>query len=236
MNPHVLGISASPVADSNTEKDLHRILGYTGLDSEFVRLADCDVTEWEGCPSFSGTESCRYREDGRELAMTFRRAPAFVLAAFTSHRGLDALSRAMLARVSCEKGGKGPLRAKVGAAIITSPCVPGSELVPPFATAAARQIVSWMRREGIHNAGVMLLLGNASCLRCAQRGGCDSNRVAAFQDLEDAAEPPVWRSSEEPTARLSYALDVGQAIRLAVLDHTRHTPTTNPKPVIPQHH
>ncbi len=46
MTAQVLGISGSPIANSNTDQAVRAVLAHTGLDTEFIKLSDLQIGVW----------------------------------------------------------------------------------------------------------------------------------------------------------------------------------------------
>ena len=59
MSVQVVGISGSPIPDSNTDRAVERILELTGLTSQFVKLSDLDLGSVPGVPGMREDEPVR---------------------------------------------------------------------------------------------------------------------------------------------------------------------------------
>ena len=103
MGIQVLGISGSPVPDSNTDRAVQRILSLTGLSTQFVKLSDLEVAPCRACLGCVETNECVVDDDGQRLAELFHEAPAFVLGGFTPYSSLDARTKAFMERMYCHR-------------------------------------------------------------------------------------------------------------------------------------
>ena len=74
MVVQVLGISGSPVPNSNTDRAVNYILDHTGLETEFVKLSDLELQPCRACLGCVKSNQCVIDDDGRSLAEQFRQA------------------------------------------------------------------------------------------------------------------------------------------------------------------
>jgi multimeric flavodoxin WrbA len=79
----ILGISGSPVRDSNTDRAVRLILDGTGLRCEFIKLSELSFEPCRACLGCVETNECVVEDDARALAHKFREARAFVLGGYT---------------------------------------------------------------------------------------------------------------------------------------------------------
>ena len=121
MSATILGISGSPIQNSNTDRAVREILKHTELDSEFIKLSDFNVAPCRACLGCVETNECVVQDDGRELAHRFRAAKAFVLGAFTPYSSLDARTKTFMERMYCLRHQTGFNRGKIGVAVISLP-------------------------------------------------------------------------------------------------------------------
>lgn len=49
MKPQVIGISGSPIKNSNTDRMVQAVLKNTGLETEFIKLSKCKVQPCIAC-------------------------------------------------------------------------------------------------------------------------------------------------------------------------------------------
>ena len=114
MTVQVLGISGSPIPNSNTDRAVKHILEHTGLRTDFVKLSELDFSPCRACLGCLNQNECVVQDDARALAGKFRDVPAFVLGAFTPYSSLDARTKAFMERMYCHRHRIGGNSAKVG--------------------------------------------------------------------------------------------------------------------------
>ncbi len=229
MPVQVLGISGSPVLDSNTDRAVRTILRHTGLESEFVKLSELEFAPCRACLGCINANECVVIDDARALAERFRTAPAFVLGGYTAYGSLDARTKAFMERMFCFRHRSGGNRGKIGAAVVTTACPPGAKDVPPAAATALSQIGFWMAEEGIVNVGAMVLLGNLPCIRCGRGDWCEVSGIKMIYGPEATVASVGVHTFEENDAVLDEAAQLGKAIREAVL-HSRPVPPSQEMP------
>ena len=75
----VLGISGSPVPNSNTDTLIKTILEATGADQNFVKLSDIQVAPCRACKKCAYTNQCAIDDDFRWLSQMVLDADALVI-------------------------------------------------------------------------------------------------------------------------------------------------------------
>ena len=217
MPARILGISGSPIPDSNTDRGVRYILEASGLESEFIKLSNLDFGPCEACLGCVETNECVVEDDARELALKFREADAFVLGGFTPYSSLDARSKAFMERMYCLRHQEGLNWGKVGASVITTACKPGVEGLPHAAEIATSQIAFWMMEEGMVNLGTLTILGNVPCIRCGHGDDCKMSGIKMLSGREATVESVGVHTFEVDETLLHQARELGAKIREAVL-------------------
>ncbi|HYW79058.1 MAG TPA: flavodoxin family protein [Thermoguttaceae bacterium] len=213
----VLGISGSPILDSNTDRAVKRILLHTGLRTEFIKLSDYRFSPCRACLGCVNLNECVLDDDARELSHKFRDVPAFVIGGYTPYSSLDAWTKAFMERMYCFRHIGGGNAGKVGASVISSACPPGAEHLPPAAEIATNQIGMWMMAEGMKNLGSMTLLGNVPCIRCGRGDDCPFSGVKMLHGEKATVESVGVNTFEENESLTQQAKELGEKIREAVL-------------------
>ena len=217
MGIQVVGISGSPVPDSNTDRAVRRILEFTGLSTQFVKLSDLEVAPCRACLGCVKTNQCVVQDDGRALADLFQEAPAFVLGAFTPYSSLDARTKAFMERMYCHRHRIGGNAGKAGVAVITTACPPGLPGLPPAAETAASQIAFWMMEEGMTNLGTLVIQGNVPCIRCGHGDDCSMTGIKMLHGPDASVASVGVKIFEEDSALLAVAKELAVKLREAVL-------------------
>ncbi|MFW5693130.1 MAG: flavodoxin family protein [Thermoguttaceae bacterium] len=200
MPVQVLGISGSPIRDSNTDRAVQAILAHTGLETEFVKLSELEFAPCRACLGCINANECVVLDDARSLAAKFRAAPAF------------------MERMFCFRHRTGGSRGKRGVAVVTTACPPGAKNVPPAAATALSQIGFWMAEEGIEHLGSLVLEGNLPCIRCGRGDTCEVSGIKMMHGPDATVASVGVHTFEEDDALVAQAAQLGQALRAAVLE------------------
>ena len=224
MAVQVLGISGSPVPDSNTDRAVRRILEFTGLSTQFVKLSDLEVAPCRACLGCVQTNQCVVDDDGKALADLFHEASAFVLGAFTPYSSLDARTKAFMERMYCHRHRIGGNARKSGVAVITTACPPGVPGLPPAAQTAASQIAFWMMEEGMTNLGTLVIQGNVPCIRCGHGDDCPMSGIKMLYGPDASVASVGVKTFEEDSALLTAAKELAEKLREAVIGEPASQP------------
>ncbi len=211
----VLGISGSPVKNSNTDRALQIVLEATSMTAEFIKLSNYNVGPCDACLGCIKTNRCIKKDDGVMLAEKTYKADAVIIAGFTPYSSLDSRTKAYMERMYPLRHNHGLLAGKPGAAIITSAIPPGHEGMPPAADIGIQAIQHFMMEEGMKFIGGVSLLGNVPCVRCGQDGQCQMSGLKMIHG-RDATPDSVgindFANDKEQVADLQ---QLGEAIRKA---------------------
>jgi multimeric flavodoxin WrbA len=217
MAAQVLGVSGSPIPESNTDRAVQAVLEHTGLDTEFVKLSDLRVEPCRACLGCVETNRCVIADDGQALAEKFREAKGFVLGAFTPYSSLDARTKAFMERMYCLRHKTGLNRGKPGVTVITSAVPPGAEGLPPAVETATGQLQFWMMEEGMTHVGSLVVLGNVPCIRCGFGDSCEMSGIQMMMGSEATVESAGVHSFSDDAALAEQAEQLGRKLREAVL-------------------
>ncbi|MDH4321380.1 MAG: flavodoxin family protein [Desulfobulbaceae bacterium] len=169
----VLGVSGSPIANSNTDRALQIALAATGAKkTEFIKLSDLTVAPCNACLGCVETNRCIINDDGIALAEKAYKADALIIAGYTPYSSLDSRSKAFIERLYPLRHRHGLMAGKPGAAIITSAIPPGHEGMPAAGAIGIEAIRNYMLEEGMKFVGGVSILGNVPCVHCGEGGQC----------------------------------------------------------------
>jgi multimeric flavodoxin WrbA len=173
----VLGVSGSPVLNSNTDRALAAVLDATGVETEFIKLSDYSIAPCLACLGCVQTNRCVIEDDGQLLAEKAKAADALVVAGFTPYSSLDARSKTFLERLYPLRHNHGFMAGKPGAAVITSAIPDGCEQLPPAAEMGVNTVMYYMLEEGMRFVGSLKVQGNVPCIRCGVGDDCKMSGI-----------------------------------------------------------
>ena len=166
MGIKVLGISGSPVKNSNTDRIVKEIIAQTGQEFEFVKLSKLNVRPCFACKQCVPDNICKVKDDFQDLAEKIKAAKALVIGGYTPYGQIDAFTKALLERFWSFRHVNNLLRGKLCATVLTG--------IDPNALdnvnkALAAEIRDYERMELM---GQLTVQGNLPCLTCGEGDDC----------------------------------------------------------------
>ncbi len=208
----VLGISGSPIKNSNTDRALKTVLAATECETEFIKLTDYKIEPCRACLGCVKTNKCVIQDDGIDLAEKAKNADALVIAGFTPYSTLDARTKAFLERLYPLRHNHGFMIGKIGAAIITSAVPEGNAMLPPAMQAGVEAIQYYMMEEGMDFVGAVQILGNVPCVKCVRVDECNVTGITMIHGPDATADSVGIKLFEEQPIALDNAQELGQKI------------------------
>ncbi len=201
MKPRVIGISGSPIDNSNTDRALKMALEATGLETEFVKLKDYVVAPCQACLGCVKTNRCVINDDGIELAEKVKAHDAMIVAGYTPYSSLDSRTKAFLERLYPLRHRHGFMVGKPGGIIITNAVPDGNEMLPPAFEMGKNAVMFYMMEEGMEVADAVRVDGNVPCIKCGHDAEC---RISGLTMLYGEGATPesvgVSNFEEQPEA------------------------------------
>lgn len=199
MSNKILGISGSPVPNSNTDRLILQVLQSSGLDYEFIKLSDLNVRPCRACKACVEDNICKVADDFPELAKKLQEAQALVIGGYTPYRTLDAYTKAFLERLWSMRH-LHSLNAKKYVVTIIS----GLHKEP--IEAAHQSLVTELLMERMNHVEALSITGNVPCLTCGYGDECKNSGVPHLHGKEAKAsadycvsveEQPVWEKATQ---------------------------------------
>lgn len=99
MKAKVLGISGSPIKNSNTDRVIQSVLTHTNLAAEFIKLSKLTVQPCIACLGCTKDNVCKVQDDFQILAEKVKGADAIVVGGYPPYGSIDAFTKAFLERL-----------------------------------------------------------------------------------------------------------------------------------------
>src|SRR5271169_5405324 len=128
----IIGISGSPIPNSNTDRALRIALDATEEETEFIKLSDYTYEACRACLGCDETNVCILKDDATTLAQKIRYADALIVAGYSPYGSLDGRTKSFLERLYCLWHKHGFLRGKPGGVIVTRNFFPGNAALSPI--------------------------------------------------------------------------------------------------------
>ena len=212
----VLGVSGSPIKDSNSDRALKTALEATGMDYEFVKLFDYTVAPCKACLGCVSTNVCVIKDDGITLAEKAKEADALIISGFTPYSTLDSRTKAFIERLYPLRHRYGFMQGKPGGIIITSAVPEKCDMLPPAFENGINAVAYYMMEEGMDMKGAVKVLGNVPCVRCKYGDDCDMTGIKMMFGPEANKESVGINRFEDQPEAVKAAKEMGQAIAEAL--------------------
>ena len=171
MSVEVLGISGSPIKNSNTDRLVGTILDATGLESEFVKLSRINVRPCFACKKCVPDNICKVEDDFQELAEKIKTAKGLVIGAYPPYGQIDGFTKALLERFWSFRHRKNLLKGKLCATVLTG-------IVPEAMNAINMALATEIRDyEHMELVGQLTVQGNLPCVYCGEGDECEMSGV-----------------------------------------------------------
>ncbi len=193
----ILGISGSPVPNSNTDRLILQVLRSTNLDFEFIKLSNVHVRPCLACKACVEDNLCKVNDDFPAIAQKLREAQAVVIGGYTPYRLLDAFTKAFLERLWSMRHLHSLNENKYAVTIV-------SGLFKEIRAAALNAMATELQMERMHHVAEFEIEGNVPCLTCGYGDDCKnsgiphifSREIKASKDHCVAVETqPVWEEA-----------------------------------------
>ncbi|MCG8686279.1 MAG: flavodoxin family protein [Desulfobacterales bacterium] len=202
----VLGISGSPIKNSNTDRLIQAMLEETACETEFIKLSDINVRPCMGCKGCVTDNICKVEDDFPALSKNIQSADGIIMGAYTPYGQIDAFTKALLERFWSLRHVTNLLKGKACATVLT--CL-APEMASSVNQALAMELVHYEHMELI---GQVTIPGNLPCLSCGKGDDCPQSGISlmygpdavaadhGYSRVEDL--PEIWNAAMGIAGRL----------------------------------
>ncbi|MDJ0624420.1 MAG: flavodoxin family protein [Desulfocapsaceae bacterium] len=191
MAPQIIGISGSPVKNSNTDRLIQHVLQSSGLQAEFVKLSKVKVGPCIACLGCTKDNVCKVSDDYPELAEKVRRAGAVVVGGYPPYGSIDAFTKAFLERLFSLRHNNGLNKGKLAVTVVT-----GIGRGAPGLEEASKQIGHALTLEGMEVLGELKATGNPECMVCGYGQQCPMSALPWIFGEDTEVTPEKFCSVE----------------------------------------
>lgn len=211
MQPQIIGISGSPIKNSNTDRLVKAVLESSGLTSEFVKLSKINVRPCIACLGCKKDNICKVKDDFPELADKVRKADAIVVGGYSPYGSVDGFTKAFLERLFSLRHQNGLNRGKFAVVIAT-----GIGRGAPGLEETSKQIEHALTVEGMDVLGNLKITGNTECLVCGFSETCPMSSLPWIFGDDTKVTPDKFCKVEDQTETWEQARSLGQEIRARI--------------------
>jgi len=208
----ILGVSGSPIKNSNTDRALKLALESSGLETEFIKLKDYTIAPCQACLGCIETNKCVIEDDGILMAEKARKADALIIAGFTPYSSLDARTKAFIERLYPLRHTHGYMAGKPGGAVITCAVPADNEMLPPACDFGVNAVKFYMMEEGMEFVGEVRVKGNVPCIKCGHGDECKMSAVKMLHGPEATVSSVRVETFEDQPEAVEAAIKLGKDI------------------------
>lgn len=219
----ILGVSGSPVPNSNTDRAVKAVLEASGLESEFVKLSKINVRPCMACRACVPDNVCKVKDDFPALAEKVKEAEALVIGAYVPYGQIDGFTKAFLERLWSMRHVNNLNEGKLVVIIVNglqllgdSPRAQLANKMMKSRDEVVEAISREMRMENMKIVGSVKIIGNVPCLTCGEGAHCKMSgaRQLFGPDAEISSklcvavedQPEVWEKLNRLGKKLSKRL------------------------------
>lgn len=192
MKAQVLGISGSPIKNSNTDRVIQSILSNTDLSIEFIKLSELRVQPCIACLGCSKDNVCKVKDDFQELAEKVKSAGAIVVGGYPPYGSIDGFTKAFLERLFSLRHQNGYNRGKLAVTVIT-----GIGRGAPGLEEASNQLNHALTLEGMEVLGQLKVVGNPECMVCGYGQSCSMSALPWIFGDDTEVTPEKFCKAED---------------------------------------
>lgn len=207
MHPQILGISGSPIKNSNTDRLIQAVLEGSGLFSEFVKLSKINVRPCIACLGCKEDNICKVKDDFPGLAEKVRKAGAIVVGGYSPYGAVDGFTKAFLERLFALRHQNGLNRGKL-AVVVTTGIGRGASGLEE----ASNQIAHALSLEGMEVLEQLKVTGNPECMVCGFGGSCPMSALPWIFGDNTTVTPEKFSHVEDQTETWERAKILGLEI------------------------
>jgi multimeric flavodoxin WrbA len=207
MQPQIVGISGSPIKNSNTDRLIQAVLESSGLSTEFIKLSEINVRPCIACLGCKKDNICKVKDDFPELAEKVRKAGAIVVGGYSPYGAIDGFTKAFLERLFSLRHQNGLNRGKLAVAVTT-----GIGRGAPGLEEASNQIAHALKLEGMNVLGQLKVIGNPECMVCGYGESCPMSALPWIFGDDTRVTPDKFSNVEDQTNTWEQAKTFGKEI------------------------
>lgn len=216
MQPIIIGISGSPIKNSNTDRLIQAVLESSDLPSEFVKLSKIQVRPCIACLGCKKDNICKVEDDFPELAEKVRKAGAIVVGGYCPYGSVDGFTKAFLERLFSLRHQNGLNKGKLAVVVTT-----GIGRGAPGLEEASQQTAHALKLEGMEVLGQLKATGNPECMVCGYGETCPMSALPWIFGKDTKVTPEKFCKVEDQAEAWQQAQALGKEIARRIGEQRR---------------
>jgi multimeric flavodoxin WrbA len=207
MQPQIIGLSGSPIKNSNTDRLVQAVLDSSGLSAEFIKLSNIQVRPCIACLGCKKDNICKVKDDFPDLAEKVRKAGAVVVGGYSPYGAVDGFTKAFLERLFSLRHQNGLNRGKLAVVVTT-----GIGRGAPGLEEASNQMAHALKLEGMQVLGQLKIIGNPECMVCGYGETCPMSALPWIFGEDTQITPEKFSQVEDQKETWQQAQSLGREI------------------------
>jgi multimeric flavodoxin WrbA len=207
MKAPIIGVSGSPIKNSNTDRLIRTVLESSGLETEFVKLSKLSVKPCIACLGCKTDNICKVTDDFPELAEKVRNAGALVVGGYAPYGAIDGFTKAFLERLFSLRHQTGLNRGRLAVVVTT-----GIGRGAPGVAEANDQVAHALTLEGMEIVERLQVTGNPECMVCGYGAECPMSALPWIFGDDLTITPDKFQQVEDQTDVMEKARKAGAAL------------------------
>lgn len=200
----ILGISGSPIPNSNVDQTIQAILAATGEETRFFKLSEMNVRPCLGCLGCVTDNHCVQMDDfTKVLENLVHDARAIVIGGYPAFGTVDAFTKALIERFYSMRHQRQLLEGKLG--VVVAGGYKGNEKVKEF-------LENFFKGQKVYHVGTMITCGNAPCLSCGFGDDCSLSNVPLVFGAGAQCSPDKFANFSRRTELQVEAQQIGERL------------------------
>lgn len=213
----VLGISGSPVKNSNLDRLIQTILKASGLETGFIKLPSFHFIPCRACLKCVETNRCVQKDDWPKIGEKMVKAQALIIGGYTTYNTLDAWTKTLFERMFSFRHQKNILKGKIGVAVgMGYKCEEFGYEGQPSAGIVADYIEAMLKGFGVSVIGKVIGRGNPPCLSCGAGEICEYSNVIKIWGKGARVTEDKFNRIEDQKEVMARAISLGKQIHKAL--------------------
>jgi len=201
----IIGISGSPVRNSNTDRLVQAVLEASGLETEFVKLSNISVAPCRACKRCVKDNICKVKDDFPALAEKVKSARAMVIGSYCPYSSLDGFTKAFMERLWSMRHQTNLLRGKLIVTAVTG-------MWPEIRDKVSEMLALEIMMEQMELVGQLKVEGNIPCLTCGVGDVCEMSGARLRNIPEEKINAESCVKVEDQKEVWEEALQLGRTL------------------------
>lgn len=185
----VLGISGSPIRNSNIDQTIKIIMEASGSEGEFIKLSRYQVNPCLGCLKCAKDNHCVQKDDySKTLEGLVKEAEAIVIGGFPTFASLDARTKTFCERTYSLRHRKFLTKGKL--AVVVAGGYKANQQVEDY-------LKLFCKAQGMDIIGSMQTCGNTTCLACGYGEECFISNAKVIYGEDVKIEKHMFKNIEK---------------------------------------